>query len=325
MLHARRQGPPRDFELLDQDETAVKLSGLRGHKVLVYFYPKADTPGCTKQACGLNDVLGDVGDTVILGVSPDKPSKQAQVRPEVRSRLPAPLRPRHSTAEAFDVWKEKSMYGRKYLGIERSAFLIDEQGKVADAWYKVSPADTPKNLLAALLIVHVLEPDESRPAEVLPHRPPFLFVDEVTRLEPGRQRRARGRCVATSGSSAGTSGAADAAGRVDVRSDRPGRRHRRAHRRALRRQAAAVRRSRRRPLPAPGRSRRHVVAGGRAGPHVGAGGQGPGGPSSVDPTGRSPAPASSSSSSSARDPRPTLRLFHLATGGARGPRRRAIR
>ena len=72
------------------------------------------------------------------------------------------------------------MYGRKYLGIERSAFLIDEQGKVANAWYKVSPADTPKNLLAALLVIAL-----PQPADVLPHRPPFLFVDEVTRLEPG--------------------------------------------------------------------------------------------------------------------------------------------
>jgi thioredoxin-dependent peroxiredoxin len=139
-----------DFELLDQDETAVKLSGLRGRKVLVYFYPKADTPGCTKQACGLNDVLGDVGDTVILGVSPDKPSKQAKFAAKYGLGFQLLSDPEHTVAEAYDVWKEKSMYGRKYLGIERSAFLIDEQGKVAGAWYKVSPADTPKNLLVAL-------------------------------------------------------------------------------------------------------------------------------------------------------------------------------
>jgi peroxiredoxin Q/BCP len=139
-----------DFELLDQDESTVKLSALRGRKVLVYFYPKADTPGCTKQACGLNDVLGDVGDTVILGVSPDKPSKQAKFAQKYGLGFQLLSDPEHTTAEAYDVWKEKSMYGRKYLGIERSAFLIDERGKVAGAWYKVSPADTPKNLLAAL-------------------------------------------------------------------------------------------------------------------------------------------------------------------------------
>jgi peroxiredoxin Q/BCP len=139
-----------DFELLDQNENQVGLSDLRGRKVLVYFYPKADTPGCTKQACGLNDVLGDVGGTVILGISPDKPSKQAKFAQKYGLGFQLLSDPDHTTAEAFDVWKEKSMYGRKYLGIERSAFLIDEQGEVVEVWYKVSPADTPKNLLAAL-------------------------------------------------------------------------------------------------------------------------------------------------------------------------------
>ena len=142
--------PAPDFDLLDQDENHVKLADLRGRKVLVYFYPKADTPGCTKQACGLNDVLGDVGDTVILGISPDKPSKQLKFAQKYGLGFQLLSDPDHATAEAFDVWKEKSMYGRKYLGIERSAFLLDEQGKVADAWYKISPADTPKKLLAAL-------------------------------------------------------------------------------------------------------------------------------------------------------------------------------
>ena len=139
-----------DFELLDQHENTVTLSDLRGHKVLVYFYPKADTPGCTKQACGLNDVLGDVGDTVILGISPDKPSKQLKFAEKYGLGFQLLSDTDHSTAEAFDVWKEKNMYGRTYLGIVRSAFLVDEQGTITNAWYKVSPADTPKNLLAAL-------------------------------------------------------------------------------------------------------------------------------------------------------------------------------
>ncbi len=148
MLQPGDQAP--DFELLDQNENQVKLSDLGGRKVLVYFYPKADTPGCTKQACGLNDILGDAGDTVILGISPDKPSRQAKFAQKYGLGFQLLSDPDHTVAEAFDVWKEKSMYGRKYLGIERSAFLIDEHGNVVDAWYKVSPADTPTNLLAAL-------------------------------------------------------------------------------------------------------------------------------------------------------------------------------
>jgi thioredoxin-dependent peroxiredoxin len=139
-----------DFELLDQNENEVKLSDLRGRKVLVYFYPKADTPGCTKQACGLNDVLGDVGETVILGISPDKPPKQAKFAQKYSLGFQLLSDPDHTTAEAFDVWKQKSMYGRTYMGIERSAFLVGEDGTVSNAWYKVSPADTPKNLLQAL-------------------------------------------------------------------------------------------------------------------------------------------------------------------------------
>ena len=138
------------FDLVDQDENHVKLSALKGRKVLVYFYPKADTPGCTTQACGLNDVLGQVGDTVVLGISPDKPSKQLKFAQKYNLGFQLLSDPEHTVAEAFDVWQEKSMYGRKYMGILRSAFLIDEKGKIAEAWYKISPADTPKNLLKAL-------------------------------------------------------------------------------------------------------------------------------------------------------------------------------
>ena len=141
---------PPDFTLLDQHDAPTTLSSFRKRKVLIYFYPKADTPGCTKQACGLNDVLGDIGDTVVLGISPDKPSKQLKFAEKYGLGFPLLSDPDHTVAEAFDVWKEKSMYGKKYMGIERSAFLIDEQGTIAQAWYKVSPADTPTNLLAAL-------------------------------------------------------------------------------------------------------------------------------------------------------------------------------
>jgi peroxiredoxin Q/BCP len=139
-----------DFTLLDQNGEDVQLSSLQGRRVLVYFYPKADTPGCTKQACGLNDILGDIGDTAVLGISPDKPTKQAKFAEKYGLGFPLLSDPDHAVAEAFDVWKEKSMYGRKYMGIERSAFLVDNDGRIAEVWYKVSPADTPKNLLAAL-------------------------------------------------------------------------------------------------------------------------------------------------------------------------------
>ena len=139
-----------DFDLTDQHDQQMSLRSLRGRKVLVYFYPKADTPGCTKQACGLNDILGDIGGAAVVGISPDKPSKQLKFADKYGLGFPLLSDPDHTVAEAFGVWKEKSMYGRKYMGIERSAFLIDEKGKVAAAWYKVSPADTPKNLLAAM-------------------------------------------------------------------------------------------------------------------------------------------------------------------------------
>jgi peroxiredoxin Q/BCP len=139
-----------DFTLLDQDGNEVSLSGQAGHKVLVYFYPRADTPGCTTQACGLRDILGDIGDTRVLGISPDKPAKQKKFDDKYSLGFPLLADEDHSVAEAYGAWGEKSMYGRTYMGIIRSAFLVDEAGLVADAWPKISPKDTPKNLLKAL-------------------------------------------------------------------------------------------------------------------------------------------------------------------------------
>jgi thioredoxin-dependent peroxiredoxin len=138
------------FTLLDQDGNKVKLSDFKGRKVLVYFYPKADTPGCTTQSCGLRDVLGDIGDTAVVGISPDKPEKQKRFDDKYGLGFPLLADEDHAVAEKFGAWGEKSMYGKKYLGIIRSAFLIDEKGKVAEAWPKISPKDTPKNLLKAL-------------------------------------------------------------------------------------------------------------------------------------------------------------------------------
>ena len=138
------------FTLLDQDGNKVKLSDYKGRKVLVYFYPKADTPGCTQQSCNLRDVAGQIGDTAIVGISPDKVAKQKKFDDKYSLGFPLLADEDHAVAEKFDVWTEKSMYGRKYMGILRSAFLIDEKGKVAEAWYKVSPKDTSANLLASL-------------------------------------------------------------------------------------------------------------------------------------------------------------------------------
>jgi peroxiredoxin Q/BCP len=138
------------ISLLDQSGTTVKLSGFKGRKVLVYFYPKADTPGCTQQSCGLRDIAGDIGDTAILGISPDLPAKQQKFDEKYGLGFPLLSDPDHAVAEAYGVWGEKKLYGKAYMGIVRSAFLIDEKGKIEQAWYKVSPKDTPKNLLKAI-------------------------------------------------------------------------------------------------------------------------------------------------------------------------------
>lgn len=138
------------FELTDQMGKKVKLSSYKGRTVLVYFYPKADTPGCTTQACGLRDILGDIGDAAVVGVSPDAPAKQAKFDQKYGLGFPLLADEDHAVAEAYGVWGEKKNYGKTYMGIIRSAFLVDDKGKLAQVWYKISPADTPKNLLAAL-------------------------------------------------------------------------------------------------------------------------------------------------------------------------------
>lgn len=138
------------FTLLDQNDTKVKLADLKGRKVLVYFYPKADTPGCTTQSCGLRDIATDVGDTAIIGISPDAPAKLKKFDDKYGLGFTLLADQDHAIADKYGVWGEKSMYGKKYFGIVRSAFLVDEAGKIEQAWYKVSPKDTPANLLKAL-------------------------------------------------------------------------------------------------------------------------------------------------------------------------------
>jgi thioredoxin-dependent peroxiredoxin len=148
MLTAGQLAP--NFTVSNQTNEEVDLAALRGQNVLVYFYPRADTPGCTTQACGLRDVAGQVGDTVILGISPDKPAALARFREKYSLNFDLLSDVDHSVAEAYDVWQEKKNYGKTYMGILRSAFLIGPDGKVLNAWYKISPKDTPTKLLEAL-------------------------------------------------------------------------------------------------------------------------------------------------------------------------------
>jgi peroxiredoxin Q/BCP len=142
--------PAPVFSLPDQTATEVSLASYRGRKVLVYFYPKADTPGCTAQACALRDALASVGSTAVIGISPDRPKLQAAFDSKYSLGFPLLSDPDHAVAEAYGVWVERSMYGRKYMGIERSAFLVGEDGLLEQVWYKVAPAATAENLLKAL-------------------------------------------------------------------------------------------------------------------------------------------------------------------------------
>ena len=136
--------PAPDFELPDQDGNPVRLSDLRGGKVVVYFYPKADTPGCTTQSCALRDAEPDLKKlkAVVLGVSPDTSEKQLKFDEKYGLGFTLLADTEHTVAEKYGVWGEKMNYGRKYMGIIRSAFVVDEAGKIAAAFYKISPKDT---------------------------------------------------------------------------------------------------------------------------------------------------------------------------------------
>ncbi len=138
------------FSLPDQSGQRVDLASFRGRKVLVYFYPKAGTPGCTAQACGLRDVRDRIGTTAVVGISPDPPERQAGFAAKYGLGFPLLSDAGHAVAEAYGAWGQKSMYGRSYMGVVRSAFLVGEDGRLERAWYKVAPAATATNLLEAL-------------------------------------------------------------------------------------------------------------------------------------------------------------------------------
>ena len=141
-----------DFSLTDQNGKVVKLTEFRGKRLLVYFYPKADTSGCTKQACNVRDASPDFAELNVaaIGISPDKPDKQKKFDDKYQLGFLLLSDPDNVVAKNYGAWGEKKMYGKTYEGIIRSAFLIDEGGKIVQAWYKVSPGDTAPNILKAL-------------------------------------------------------------------------------------------------------------------------------------------------------------------------------
>ena len=132
------------FSLLDQDGKTVQLSDFAGRKLLLYFYPKADTPGCTTQACSIRDAMPDLASLGIaaVGISPDEPAELKKFIDKYGLNFPLLSDPNHKTADAYGTWGEKSMYGKTDEGIIRSSFLLDEQGRVVQAWYKISPKNT---------------------------------------------------------------------------------------------------------------------------------------------------------------------------------------
>jgi peroxiredoxin Q/BCP len=138
------------FTLLDQNEESVRLSALHGRRVLLYFYPRADTPGCTTQACGLRDISAEIGDTAIIGISPDTPAKLKRFDDKYELGFTLVSDPDHKIAEKYGVWVEKKNYGKTYMGVQRSAFLVGADGKIERAWPTIKPKDTPTELLAAL-------------------------------------------------------------------------------------------------------------------------------------------------------------------------------
>lgn len=141
-----------EIELQTDTDEPFRLSSLRGRKVVLYFYPKADTPGCTTESCEFRDSMPAIEerDAVVIGVSPDKPQAQAKFKNKYKLPFTLLADTGHRAAEAYGVWKEKSMYGKKYMGIERTTFLIGEDGKIRKIFSKVKPSGHAGEVLGAL-------------------------------------------------------------------------------------------------------------------------------------------------------------------------------
>ena len=150
MIEPGEQAP--DFALPDQDEREVKLSDFRGGPVVVFFYPKADTPGCTTQACGVRDHEADYANAgaVVLGVSPDPVAKVKRFHDKQGLNFRLLADEDHAVADVYGVWVQKSMYGRTYFGNERTTFVIDGGGRVVEVLRKVKPAQHDELVLGAL-------------------------------------------------------------------------------------------------------------------------------------------------------------------------------
>jgi thioredoxin-dependent peroxiredoxin len=144
--------PAPDFELPDQSGNAVRLSDLKGKTVVLYFYPKADTPGCTTQACGVRDHQADysAAGAVVLGVSPDAVKAVSKFDQKFGLDFPLLADEGHKVAEQYGVWVKKSMYGREYMGNERTTFVIAPDGTIKDILRKVKPAEHDNLVLAAI-------------------------------------------------------------------------------------------------------------------------------------------------------------------------------
>ena len=142
------------FSLMDQTGKKVSLSDFKGKKILLYFYPKAGTLGCTKQACSVRDAAEDLHKCGVyaVGISPDEPPKQKKFDDKYSLGFALLSDPDHKVAKAYGAWGQKSMYGKTYEGIIRSSFLIDEKGTVLQASYKVKPLDTVPNVKEALTL-----------------------------------------------------------------------------------------------------------------------------------------------------------------------------
>ena len=141
-----------DFTLPDQDGNPVSLSALRGKPVVLYFYPKADTPGCTTQACGVRDHAPEYefAGAVVLGVSPDPVKNIAKFAEKFDLAFPLLSDEEHKVAESYGVWVQKSMYGRTYMGMERTTFVIGADGVVTNVFRRVKPAEHDNLVLSAL-------------------------------------------------------------------------------------------------------------------------------------------------------------------------------